>query len=108
MKVTFKRPAFLILAVAATCFAAMLGSTSASADAGSCGVRVGGPAVAGGGSAGILVYTIRNKCSKAYRFDIYFTQKRQYSDSGCRKVPAKQYSYYFSSIASNNWVIRNC
>ncbi|MER5635703.1 hypothetical protein ABT095_01960 [Kitasatospora sp. NPDC002227] len=96
----------LLAAALASPLLVLAPATTASADPGFCGVRVDGPEPVSHGDAPYFAYLVRNKCSSAHRFQVYFPQLGR--STFCESVdPYGTYTYIYA-YDTNSWEIRSC
>jgi uncharacterized protein YbjQ (UPF0145 family) len=94
--------AMLMLAASGT--AVGLTAAPASADPGSCGVRVDSY------PAGDLQYNyiVRNKCARAYNWAVILPSASKQAYPGCQTLQGGETKTYWSVIADGNWYISLC
>ena len=94
--------AMLMLAASGTAIG--LAAAPASADPGSCGVRV--DSYPAGGLQ--YNYVVRNKCTRAYNFAVILPSASRQAYPGCQTLQAGETKTYWAVIADPNWYITVC
>jgi hypothetical protein len=94
--------AMLVLAASGT--AVGLAAAPASADPGSCGVRVDSYP-AGGLQQN---YVVRNRCTRAYNFAVILPSASKQAYPGCQTLQGGETKTYWAVIVDSNWYITLC